>query len=130
MRLSELTAGYHGRESKTRPFTSASWEANQSHQKGEAPKFTKYAVKCTFIKVLTTTSKENHENDLEDRRRNREHVAVKSREADTFKSEGEVCLDRCSWNVCNKPDEVETPHRRVRQAGPDITEANWLCERG
>jgi len=123
-----LTSGNHGRDCETAPFVSTSRQSEQSHEERQAPELANEAVESAFGEVIAAVRQRQHQDDLQHRRRNRQHVGVESRKADTLQSQGKVALHRRSRNVCHQADEVQSPHRLVTPGAEDVAECSRLLQ--
>ena len=63
------------------PFIATVRKCNCSSEEREDPELAEDAMKCPFLKILAAVCQTKHGEDLQESRRNCEHVCCKSREA-------------------------------------------------
>jgi hypothetical protein len=78
-----LTTRDHRRDGKSAPFMTASRQSEQGNQQRQTPELANDAVPRALHEMVATKSERKHEDDLQHRRWNREHVTVEFGEPDT-----------------------------------------------
>jgi len=123
-----LTTSDHRRDGEAAPLMTASRQSEQGNQQRQTPELANDAVPRALHEMVATKSQREHENDLQHRRRDREHVAVEFGEPDTPQRQGKIALHRRRGNVCHQSDEVQSPHRLVFPGVDDVAECGWLFQ--
>nr|GFD59187.1 hypothetical protein [Tanacetum cinerariifolium] len=77
------------------------------------PEFAKQNVQRALVEVVRAVRESQHGDDLQERRRNGQHVGVERGESEALERQRQIALDGRRGDVCNQADEVETPHSRV-----------------
>jgi len=126
--VSILTSSNHGGDGETAPFVSTSRQSEQSHEEWQAPELANKAVQGAFGEVVAAARQCQHQDDLQHRRRNRQHVAVERGKANTLQSKREVALHWRRRDVCHQADEVQSPHGLVTPGAENILERSRLLQ--
>lgn len=82
-----------------------------------------------LVEVLARPGEDQHGDDLEDGRRDGEHVDLEAvGEAEVAKGQGEVALDWGCGNVGDEADEEESPERLICPGSLDVLPGGRLVE--
>jgi hypothetical protein len=80
----KLTTGYKCHERKARPVPAAVRQREEANEKRHYPKISKNDVKRPIVEIIAAERYGEHCEDLQDCRRDRQHIGVKGREANAL----------------------------------------------